>query len=236
MLWFAAAKLEPTSVIYSVTNSVAGALLTTGGLSVAWELISRRAFAVELVNRFRLSEDVIHSGLVGVRNDWQTALDWNETVKSSQSIDVIVAYSERWYTQNEAAFRTFVQRPGNKLRVYLADPDNEDVIRLLSEKYADRSTERIRGKVKETVEHLRSEADRYRGNIEIYYYTKPLDFAVYRFNDTFLVTLYSQQGRSASVPAFVFNAHGATGKFFQAETEVVEANSRPAPNGEDSAK
>ena len=231
LFWFAEAALKAPGTLHAITNSIAGALLTTGGLSLAWELVSRRAFAVELINRFRLSEDVTRSGLVGVRNDWQTVIDWNETIRSSQSIVVVVAYSERWYTHNEAALRNFLQRSGNTLRVYLADPASDEALRLLSDKYSDRSVDRIRGKIEETVEHLQSEANRYQGSIEIHYYTKPLDFAFYRFNDSILVTLYSQQGRSASVPAFVFNALGTIGNFYQAEFEVIQANSRPAPAG-----
>lgn len=218
-IFASAALLTNYAAIQLVVSSLSSAALTTGGLAFVWDLSSRRAFASEIIERVQLSHAVVNSGLTNLGRDWQKIIHWDEAIRNARSIDIVVAYSERWYQRSETAFREALNSKGTTLRVFIADPENEDTLNQLRDRFPDRSTARIRQKIQETVAFLEREADTKAGSLQIHYYSSPLDYALYRFDNIAVVTLYTRQGRHVSVPAFAFDTSGSLGGFFTSEIE-----------------
>ena len=67
---------SPTaSIREAVLGQVGGLLFATGVLTIAWELVGRRAFAREVLARANLKRDLVDTGLVQVTRDY-LRVDW----------------------------------------------------------------------------------------------------------------------------------------------------------------
>ncbi|WP_344357912.1 hypothetical protein [Brachybacterium phenoliresistens] len=215
--------LEPDGVWSRILSPISGALLTTGLISLGWELASRRAFADELDRRYNLKQDIRSSGLLGVGGDWQTIIDWDRTIESASTIEVAIAYSGTWFTSHENAFRGFLASPGNSFTCFIADRTDSETVAQMVSRFPSREAEQIEQSSSLTELRIKQAARDTVVEPDIIRYKRPLDFALYRFDDMILVTLYGRGGKHEAFPVMTFDLQGSMGRFFKKELDSLRS-------------
>lgn len=219
--------LDPNGTTSRILAPIAGAILTTGLISLGWELTSRRAFADELDRRYNLTQDIKSSGLLSINKDYQSIIDWDHEIEAASTIEVAIAYSSTWFTSHESAFQRFLSNPKKTLTCFIADRNDSDTIRQMVSRFPSRNESRIVQGSSDTESRIREAAENAGSagaKLHIIPYKRPLDFALYRFDEKILVTLYGRGSKLDAFPVMTFDIQGATGAFFKKELDSL----RPA--------
>jgi hypothetical protein len=198
----------------------------------AWNRMASRAVDPEADQRAPFDEDLIGdlrvSGLARIGTTFMTGLQWSALFADVRELDIYVAYGQTWTRMNGRDLALVAARPGARIRVVLADPDDAFTVTLLAGRF-NVTTEELRRRIHAT--HADYTALRSDGGADIQVRYRPGDrmFSFYRFDDTAVVGFYSHtRSRAASVPAFVCRRPGALYDFITAEWDTVLADSRPA--------
>ncbi|MEO3939860.1 hypothetical protein V3C41_02110 [Paenarthrobacter nicotinovorans] len=212
--WFANAK--PLQV---TLNQIAGLIIATAILSVGWDLIGRRRFAAEILDRARLSADIVDAGIMRVTDQYLDEVEWSELFEGVHKIDVVVAYGRTWRNTHEKRLRNVASRPGTRLRFFLPDPDDDLTMQVLSGRF-NMPKAALEATVREAITEFSKLKSEGGGDVEVHVRSGDAVFSCYRFDNRAVLTTYSHsKERRTSVPTFVVS----TGKLYQFIQEEIEA-------------
>lgn len=218
--WFSA--LKPLQV---TLNQIAGLIIATGLLSVGWDLVGRRRFAAEVLEKAQLSADVVDAGIMRVTDQYLEDVEWSELFEGVTAVDVVVAYGRTWRNTHEKRLKAVAARPGTRLRVFLPDPDHDLTMDVLADRF-NMAADDLKTTVREAIREfskLRTEGG---GDVEVHVRAGDAVFSCYRFDSRAVFTTYSHsKERRTSVPTFVLST-GKLYKFVRDELEAIESQSR----------
>jgi hypothetical protein len=226
MLWLSGAEkwVGRDTGLSTLLNQLGGLLIVTGGVSLLWELRTRREFADELFAKARLGSDVQQSGLERVSMQWLEEVAWTDLFKATRDVEIFLSYGRTWRSNNAARLDEFVKRKGTKLSIYLPDPGNDHVMHTLALRY-DATPEKIAAEIKESARGFAALALQGKCNVRVYYRDGDPSFACYKFNTKTVVTLYSHKRRRGDVPTFVLGP-GSLRDYFDKELEAIRTQSQ----------
>lgn len=176
----------------------------------------------------RLARDVEPAGLLRVGATYLSELEWEQLFAEVTELDIVVAYGQTWRNLHARELARVAARPNSRVRVVLADPDDELTLAVLADRF-DTTPGELRARI--TATHTAYEALRRPNGAQIEVYYRPGDrvFSFYRFDDIAVVGLYSHsRARGAAVPAFVCARPGELYEFIQDELAVILDQSRLA--------
>lgn len=175
-----------------------------------------------------LTCDFEAAGLLRIGATYLSELEWKQLFAEVIELDIVVAYGQTWRNLHARELAQVAARPDGRIRVFLADPDDEFTLALLADRF-NTSTDELRTRI--TATRSAYEALRRPGGAHIEVYYRPGDrvFSFYRFDDIAVVGLYSHsRARGAAVPVFVCARPGELYDFIHDELAVILDQSRQA--------
>lgn len=217
MTWF-----DSHESFSSFANQLGGLLVVTGGLTVLWDLRGKRDLIQEVLAKVNISSDVQAAGITRLTMNWMD-LPWSELFRSSRQIDVFISYGTSWRNNNWNELQEFASKRRNRLRVFLPDPHDDATMRMLALRY-DYPVGRIKANVLEMAEELAKLSVNNRADIRVYYRAGDPTYTVYRFDETIIVTLYSNKRARGPVPVIMVG-EGSFRDFVLADIEKIHEQS-----------
>lgn len=208
----------------ALLGQLGGLLLATGLLTVLWDLYGRRAFAMEVLAKAKLSADVVESGITRVTDQYLDDVEWGELFHGANHVDIVVAYANTWRNIHLQRLEQVASTPGSLIRVFLPDPNDAATVANLAQRTAE-PAEKVAGRINEAITAYTSLRERAAGTVEVYVRSGDPLFSAYRFDGRAVVTMYShrREGRTP-VPAFVL-AGGKLFGFVRGEIDAIHAQS-----------
>lgn len=165
--------------------------------------------------------------------DWKGLLN-----EASQQIDIVVYYFDSWVNSSYDDIVQYFGKPGTKMRVFVADPENEAVLSNIQRLFPEYGKEEIKGKIERTGERLAAaltDAGGNSGRLEFYYVPHVLNYSTQTIDGKVLVLSVFEMYRKRKIdsPAVVVNLQYSTQvvAFWQKEIEGLLASSRRIPLG-----
>ncbi|WP_029289512.1 hypothetical protein [Cellulomonas sp. HZM] len=208
-------------------GQVGGLLVATGLLTVAWDLFGRRAFAIEVLAKAKLSADVVESGITRVTDQYLDDVEWGELFEGAVHVDILVAYANTWRNAHRHRLERVAKTKGSRIRVFLPDPNDAATMSNLAQRFA-ATPESVVAKINEAITEYKSLAQPGGGAVEVYVRAGDALFSAYRFDGRAVLTLYSHgRERRTSVPTWVM-AGGELFAFVQGEIDAIATQSTRA--------
>jgi len=207
------ASLLSSQKIGDVIQQAGELLVGSSAIAVLWELLVRRSFLDEVLERTNTSTSVAEAGLVDVTFDFHAEIDWRHLLEGAVSIDALFSWAAGWRDINMPRIRETASRRGTRIRIVLPDPDNDETMSALAQRY---------GKtVDDVVVHIRSALDTFLelkgehgGRVRVWTVAFPHTFSLYLIDNRAVFALYSHQRTEVSVPAFVCDNEGSLYRYF----------------------
>ncbi|MGC5334764.1 hypothetical protein [Micromonospora sp. DT62] len=212
----------------TVMEQLGGLLITSSLLSTLWELVGKRAFAREVLEDTRISAEIEASGLRRITTQFFDDPAWEQCFKGVQKLDIFAAYAQTWRNMNLARLQKAAARSNGRIRIYLADPEDEFTMTTLSKRFA-MDPEELRRRIwatKEGFEELRIEGG---ASIEVFFWPGDRVYTFYRFDNRAIISMYKHnKGRSPILPTLMCESGGSLFQFAYDELRAIRDDSRPA--------
>lgn len=210
--------------LQSLVNQTGGLFVATGLFATLWDLAGKRAFADEIFAQTQLPFDIREAGIERVAMQYLEDVEWERMFNDVRELDIFLAYGRSWRHAQHTRLQQAARRPGNKIRVILPDPDDEQHISVLARRF-NRSAETLKGDILEAIEEFAKL--HWPGGADLTLYVRRGDwvFSCYRFDKRAVITLYSHSRERTDVPTFVV-AHGSLAAFVHNELGAIMGESR----------
>lgn len=204
--------------IQSFIETLGSTLLVTGIITVAWDLIGKRAFAEEILSKVSMSQELMQAGIIQVVPSSQSReIDWDDLFQKASEVDLLFYGSSWWINQNFKNLESFVKRQHTRLRVVLPDLDDSHTM-LESSRRINATAEKEIRIITGALNDFRNLVEQYpKANIEIWLLKKSLLFSVFRFGNKAVLSPYSHRASSVGVPTIVCVEDGEIFRFIESE-------------------
>ncbi|WP_410583906.1 hypothetical protein [Amycolatopsis sp. lyj-108] len=176
----------------------------------------------------QLTRDFASAGLLRIGSTYLGELEWKQLFAEVTELDIVVAYGQTWRNMHARELAQVAARPHSRIRVFLADPDDDLTVAVLADRF-DATPDELRERITSTRRAYEALSRSTHNPIEVYYRPGDRVFSFYRFDDIAVVGLYSHsRARGAGVPVFVCARPGELFDFVQDELAVILDQSRLA--------
>ena len=222
LIWFSTG-LDRQPQWEAVSSQIGGVLLATGGLTVAWEGVGRRAFAREVFAVAGLSEQVVASGLTAMPERFYEDVEWSALFAQANDLDLVVSYGRTWRAGHHQELKALAAR--GRVRVFLSDPDDPDTVRVLAARFNREDPEELVTEIRYAIKDFQNLGK----DVEVYVRPGDAVFTCYRFGTVAVLAMYSHsKERQRSVPTFVVRG-GSLFDFAVSEIEAIHSQSTLVP-------
>jgi hypothetical protein len=221
--WFE--KIRPVQV---TMEQVAGLIVATGLLTAAWELVGKRRFAAEVLEKAKLSTDVTNSGLTRVTDRHHQDVPWGDLFAGTTLLDIAIPYARTWRNTHADSLRKLAAKRDGHLRVFLPDPDDRLTMESLAHRFKE-TRDDITKTVREAVIEYSKLDRRGGGGVEVWVRPGEVSFSCYRFDKkAAVIALYSHSRERpdwTSTPVLIAGK-GHLFRFVNDELEEIKKQSR----------
>ncbi|TCO43807.1 helix-turn-helix domain-containing protein [Actinocrispum wychmicini] len=173
-----------------------------------------------------LTRDFADAGLLRIGSTYLGEMEWKQLFAEVTELDIVVAYGQTWRNMHARELTLVAARPDRRIRVFLADPDDELTVTVLADRFSATHDE-LRSRITATRRAYETLRRPNGAQIEVYYRPGDRVFSFYRFDDVAVAGLYSHsRTRGAAVPVFVCARPGELYEFIQDELAVILDQSR----------
>ncbi|WP_435202207.1 hypothetical protein [Janibacter sp. GS2] len=209
-----------------VVEQVGALLVATGALAILWELRGKRDLVDEVLAKVGVADDVKETGIFRASMDWRV-VPWSELIANAREIDIHISYGSTWLSTHSAELKDFSLKRGKKLRYLLPDPEDAETMSVLASRF-DYTPEIVQGKVREAARDVAELSRQGKADIRIWYRKGAPTFTGYRFDDTYVVTLYQHRTERTPVPTLMISG-GSFGKFFSEDLDSIVQQGHEVP-------
>ncbi|WP_431921115.1 hypothetical protein [Nonomuraea jabiensis] len=175
-----------------------------------------------------LLADVRAAGLTRIGTTYLTDMQWSALFAGVRELDIYMAYGQTWTRMHARDLARVAARPGARIRVVLADPEDERTVAVLADRF-DLTVAELQRRIADTRAEYAAMRSQTGATIEIFYRRGDRMFSFYRLDDTAVLGFYSHaRSRAASVPVFVCERPGELYDFIVEEWQAIIRDSRPA--------
>jgi hypothetical protein len=208
----------------SLLHEGGAALVISGALAALWELAGKRAFADEVLAKASMSRDLADAGIDIVTYSFKDdRISWEQLFKNACRLDVFVSYAHTWRNTQVERLDKLLTDSNASLRVVLPDPDNEDVLASLADRF-EMEADDVRRSIDEGKGFFEHRKKKAKGTVEIYFSSIVPLFSFYRFNNKAVLALYNHRRGRLPVPSFVCDSEGFLFKYITDELEGILAD------------
>lgn len=197
-------------------------LATIAFFSGAWEILSKKSFAKEVLELSGVSANYIDSGIVCVYREF-TDIEWKTLFKDSKKVICFFTYAYSWRSNNRSALNTLKEQ-GTSVTIILPNYKNDCVVDALNKdfkygKYAqldgDGASKDVKTLIQEAevyFKQLGATVKLYDGNIKTTYYL---------IDDKCIMAPFKHGGKKYSVPAILCKAGGTLFEFCRSDIDSI---------------
>jgi len=211
---------ENIDLILSVLKELGAILISTGIVALLWELIAKRSFFEEIMEKIKLAEQVRNAGLKTITNGSYREIDWPNLFKNVKDLDLCFAYARTWRHINTLYLQDLASKPDVHIRVMIPDPENPDIMRELSQRF-EITPEDLKSRVNEAIAELNSIFLNCKAKYALWYLTTTPLFSVYRFDNTMIIALHKHGKNRGQIPVFQVERDGDLYKFAERELNTI---------------
>jgi len=233
LLFFVSAKtgwFDKHQIAETLITQLGGLLIVTATITIVWELVGKRAFAEEVLEKANLSRELAEAGITKVFGSFhEREIDWIEFFETACEIDLLFLYAHSWRSSRRVELRTFLSASRRRLRVILPDPSNDEIMAPIA-----RNCNMTIEKLKERVVEARDEFERLaklasaNGSVvEIWFLPTVPTFSFYCSNRLVILALNTNRKEKANVPTFVCRKPGTVYKYIQEEVAGMLEGENP---------
>lgn len=205
MIWAANKTLwAQDSTWQKLVETLGTSLLVTGLITIAWDLIGKRAFAEELLSKVSMSRELMDAGIIQVVSSFQSReIDWDALFEKATDVDLLFLGSSTWRNHNFRQLEALARRKYARLRIVLPDPSETSVTAELSNRMNIDVT-KIISRTNDAIEFFQKlSKDFPQAKIEVWLMKKSPLFSVFRFDDKAVVSFYSHRAKLVEVPTII---------------------------------
>lgn len=210
-------KHQITKILLTQLGSL---FIVTATITIAWELVGKRAFAEEVLEKANLSRELAEAGVTKVFGSFhEREIDWIEFFETACEIDLLFLYAHSWRSSRRVELRTFLSASRRRLRVILPDPSNDEVMAPIATN-CDMTVEKLKERVEEARDEFARLAELASSNgsvVEIWFLQTVPTFSFYCSNRLLILALNTNRKEKANVPTFVCRKPGTVYKYIQEE-------------------
>lgn len=213
-----------------VLRNIGSLIFATTIIKLIWEIWEKRAFLDEILAKMKISKDIESSGIIGVAQSFHHDINWKSHFSTVKELDIFVTYARTWRNTYKSDFKEVIKRKDTKIRVFLPDPEDEQVIKELAKRF-NRSEKAIDNLIKEAAEYFKKlcpSKNNQGTKIEILFLPVVPVFSFYRFDKIAIFTLLSHRRNRVEIPAFVCRKGGSLYNYIYKELEAMIKMARPA--------
>lgn len=215
-------SIEKDNLFVLLINNVCPAFATIALLSFAWEIMSKRSFAKEVLEIAKVADNYIDSGIEYVYNEF-TEIDWKEMFKDSKKVICFFTYAYSWRSNNRSAIN-MLKKQNTDVTIILPDYNDADIVNTLNKdfkysKYADQNSEgaskNVKNLIKEAEEYFKNfgaTVKLYKGNIKSTYYF---------IDNKCIFAPFKHGGKKSSVPAILCKEGGTFFDFCKRDINAI---------------
>ncbi len=219
-----ASWVQSHTILASLAMQLGGLFIVSASITVVWDLVGKRAFAEELLEKADISREMTEAGVVKISASFHgDAVEWSEFFETANRVDLFFSYGRTWRGAHLEDLRQFISRSGVKLRVILPDPDAGTVMDVLALRYGKTAPE-IRQRVLEAVQYfdeLRNADRRNQAKVEIWLFPGDQTFSFYLSNRMAVLALYSHGRQQVPVPTIVCRRGGSIHEYLVKEVKAM---------------
>ncbi len=213
-------SIEIMDLILSILHELGAILIATGIVALIWELIAKRSFFEEIMEKIELADQIRDSGLVKITTGSYREIDWPDLFRNVKELDMCFAYARTWRHINTLYLQDVALRSDAVLRIIIPDPENAEVMRELSQRF-ETTPEELVTRVNEAINELNSIFHNCKAKYSLWYLTTTPIFSFYRFDDTIILALYKHGKNREQIPVFQFTRGGDLYKFVESELNTI---------------
>lgn len=175
-----------------------------------------------------LARDINATGLRRIGATYLAGLDWNALFAGISELDIFMAYGQTWRNLHAPGLARLAARPGSRIRVFLADPDDQYTVTALATRF-DTTRQELRRRIEATRQDYHALRQPAGADIQVRYWAGDRLFSFFRLDQTAVLGLYSHsRSRAPSPPVLVCQAPGTLYQFVLDELGKIERHSRPS--------
>jgi hypothetical protein len=149
---------------------------------------------------------------------------FEDLIASSSQMALYFIHSRRWRENHDTAIKTFLERSGTSLEVFLPDLESHELIFSLTKHFEDGP--QIPALVTDAYRYFARLARDYQKPAEIRLFNRYPTFSFYKFDERAVIALYSNTAAKKVAPAFEVLNEEFLGKFLAADIEDLKRECR----------
>ncbi|MCB8981552.1 MAG: hypothetical protein H6657_29445 [Ardenticatenaceae bacterium] len=200
---------NPSSTISTylepILRDIGSLIITTGGISLVYDLLMKRTFVQEILSKVKVSDDIEQAGIEQITfnpKESPGGISWSKYIRQSKRIDVYFVHGIGWTLNNESNLKEAAANRRSKLRLFLPNYENQDNLKQISLRY-NKSIPTLR----EDIIRAAKRFDELRANAKANVYVGLTDFApphsMYCFDDMAIIAFSSVKTTKPKVPHFI---------------------------------
>jgi hypothetical protein len=198
-----------------------GALLVASvAISAIWELFLRREFRQEILEAVGLSSNLETAGVTSVLDSFYDDVPWNDLFSTARELDIVVSYGRTWRRIYLSRLQECVTRSNFRLRVLIADPEDDHVRDELCHRYS-MSERELLGAITDALRdyyELRAQAEN-GATVEILLAKRNLTWSVYRFGEKSVFSFYNHGLEKGISPVMLLRRPGRLVSYIDRELQ-----------------
>lgn len=221
--WFVGSQYWPLAdnlFITDLSQEVFALIAASGLVAFIWEKSIKRTFFDEVMEKVGLATDVDKAGLSRITMEFYRDIDWKMFFRNVKNLDILFSYGGTWRNVNTLELSEIADRQGVSVRVILPNPENDDLMKLLGQRYSiDKST--MIARIKEAESDFHSKFDDHSASQLTILYTDiaPI-FDFYKFDNVAVITIFSYRRGRNLVPAIIVKRGGNLYRFVEDELKA----------------
>lgn len=233
LLFFVSAKTE-----WSEKHPIATILLTQLGslfivtttITIGWELVGKRAFAEEILEKANMSRELAEAGINKVFGSFhEREIDWIEFFETACEIDLLFLYAHSWRSSRRVELETFLSASRRRLRVILPDPSKDEVMAPIATN-CDMTVKKLKERVEDARDEFARLAELASSNgsvVEIWFLQTVPTFSFYCSNRLLILALKTNRREKANVPTLVCRKPGIMYQYIREEVSGMLEGENP---------
>jgi hypothetical protein len=192
-------------------------------INLLWELVSRRNFTDEILDKVNLSHSIDKSGVIDIYHSFQEIdkENWNEILRDNvKFLHCFFSSSTVWF-RNHLKQIEKINKKKRPIKIYMPNFNNDELLSALSIK-DNESKDKIRDKLSNTY-HKFLKMKELNPKFEIILVNKMPIMTFYMNESRIIIATYSIISKDENVPTFYINNEGFFYEFAKREIESLEA-------------
>lgn len=204
---------QVTKWVDSLILSVVPSIMATGIIAIVFYIVIECAGIIDgprLEKQLLLNEvkEYKSLGVLAFYPDFNK-VPWDDLIKSSHHIDIIVSYYDSWINAHRPALKEFFVN-GGEIRIFIGDVNISTVLEATKLRFPDRSEQQLKEKVSKTGSRIMAiRDDAGKGSVSLYYMPFPPNYSSVIFDHEYVALSVYEQFRKdhISSQAILIDAH-----------------------------